>query len=428
MSARWRRESALSSSLARYARSLACSTAGVRALADGLILRTATEADIDGIVALTVDREDPEDGPQARLVLEDPEVGPGCWTVVVDGERVVSALVLLPDELRLGGLPLPVGQVDFVATDRRYEGRGLVRAQMDLVHHESAQQGQLVQVLIGIPYFYRQFGYEYAVAHPSTRVLTARSEAPADVSIRLPAREDLPTMRRLQDAAQDRADLTLLRNERTWRWLLDAPGVELWLAEEGGQTVGMARVLRQGGSIHVAEVAGPLAAVRALLAHAEGRAGDGRVTVADRPGTPVAAELAATGRSDGEVPDEYYIRVQDPVTLLDHLRPVLSERLSRSPFAEESGPVLVSFYRSSATLHLQGGEVVAVERGPAVQSPVSSGGAGVAPDHVAKLLFGRHGAVGLERRHPDVNLGRRRGLMATLFPPVTADLLTYYLP
>ena len=44
------------------------------------------------------------------------------------------------------------------------------------------------------------------------------------------------------------------------------------------------------------------------------------------------------------------------------------------------------------------------------------------------LLLGPFGAAGLEARHGDVLLGRQRQLMEALFPPVTSDLLTFYLP
>lgn len=69
-----------------------------------------------------------------------------------------------------------------------------------------------------------------------------------------------------------------------------------------------------------------------------------------------------------------------------------------------------------------------VAEGGPEQAPISKGGSGVPPDALAPLLFGPHGAVGLEERLPDCYLGRQRDLMAALFPQVTADLLTFYVP
>ena len=55
--------------------------------------------------------------------------------------------------------------------------RGLVRELMDWAHRLSAARGHVVQVMIGIPYFYRLFGYEYAIDIPPARVLAYHKPA-----------------------------------------------------------------------------------------------------------------------------------------------------------------------------------------------------------------------------------------------------------
>jgi hypothetical protein len=128
----------------------------------------------------------------------------------------------------------------------------------------------------------------------------------------------------------------------------------------------------------------------------------------------------------GPVPQEaemYYARIPDTTALLDHLRPLLSRRA-----AGHDGEVVVSFFGSHVRFHCANGEVGPMTAGGPMQGPASVGGAGVAPDLVPSLLFGPHGVEGLARLHPDVYPGPNRDLMAALFPPVRADLLTYYVP
>ncbi|MFB7170996.1 GNAT family N-acetyltransferase [Streptomyces sp. NPDC056254] len=145
--------------------------------AGGLVLRPARPTDLDQIGALLTARGEPDDAVDHRLVVTDPDAGLSACTVVVDGDRVVSTATLLDEELCIGGIRLPAGQVELVATDAEYEGRGLVRALMDWAHARSAARGHLVQAMIGIPYFYRLFGYEYAIditagagrGHPAAR-------------------------------------------------------------------------------------------------------------------------------------------------------------------------------------------------------------------------------------------------------------------
>jgi hypothetical protein len=118
--------------------------------------------------------------------------------------------------------------------------------------------------------------------------------------------------------------------------------------------------------------------------------------------------------------------VADPAALVAHLRPVLSARLAAAGRTED-GTALVSFFRTHIRFPIIGGQVGPVTTGGTMQAPAAAGGAAVAPDLVAPLLFGPDGIDGLARRHPDVYTGPDAHLMRALFPPVRADILTFYL-
>jgi hypothetical protein len=119
--------------------------------------------------------------------------------------------------------------------------------------------------------------------------------------------------------------------------------------------------------------------------------------------------------------------VPDVAALLTHLAPVLQERL-RAAGLDRDQELLLSTYRQHWRLRVGPAGVEVVTRGAAEQAPVSKGGSGVPPDAIASLLVGAQGAAGLEELLPDCLLGRQRELMTVLFPPLTADLLTFYLP
>ncbi|HYN68368.1 MAG TPA: GNAT family N-acetyltransferase, partial [Ornithinibacter sp.] len=136
-------------------------------IADELVLRAIQPQDVDQTAELLAERGEPADAEDLRLVLADPSAGPDGTAVVVDGDRVVATASLLDEHLELGGFGIPAGQVELVATAASHEGRGLARALMDWCHDRSAARGHLAQVMIGIPNFYRQFGYGYAIPmHP----------------------------------------------------------------------------------------------------------------------------------------------------------------------------------------------------------------------------------------------------------------------
>lgn len=400
-------------------------------LPDGLLLRGAVPADLDQIAALLVDRGEAADALDHRLVVTDPEAGWDGCAVVVDGARVVSTLTLLDERVRVRAgdtaVVLPAGQIELVATDRGYEGRGLVRALVDWAHRRGSERGQLVQVMLGIPYFYRQFGYSYAIPIPPTRPLVAAPPESADV-VRAATVEDVPALVALQDAAQAGAEVAMPHPGPRWGWLLAREGSTQWLVERRGEVVGSVRATPPDEGVRLAELAArDAAATHALLAHAVTLAGGEAtdVEVTERAGVPGLDGLLATGATK---PESYYVRVPDPVALLEALRPVLGTRLRAAGLGEAKGEALLSFFRSHVRFDYADGEVGPVQAGGPLQAPGAVGGAGIAPDLLADLVFGPLGFAGLAAVHPDVYAASGFELAAALFPPVRADLLTYYLP
>ncbi|MEV0677565.1 GNAT family N-acetyltransferase [Actinosynnema sp. NPDC050436] len=388
----------------------------------GLVLRTAQPRDLDQIGALLAERGEPEDAVDHRLVVSDPDAGWDACAVVVDGDRVVSTLTLLDETLVLDGVEIPAGQVELVATHRDYEGRGLVRALMGWAHERSAARGHLVGIMVGIPYFYRLFGYTYAVPISATRDVVGTPTAGTDV-VREATLADIPAMAALQDAEQSRADLRMPHGAGLWRWLVERGGSHQWLVERDGVPVGTGRSTPPEEGVRLCEVAAvDAAAVHALVAHTKATSAN------ERPGTVAGQALEPLL---GPVPEDagsYYVRVADPVALLDRLRPVFGRRLAASAFADAEGEAVVSFYRRHVRLPYRAGEVGPVVAGGVMQAPYAAGGAGVAPDLLESLLFGPLGLRGLTARFADVYPGPNADLMHTLFPPVTSDITTFYIP
>jgi hypothetical protein len=247
---------------------------------------------------------------------------------------------------------------------------------------------------------------------------------PEGWSVRRATPDDAPEIVRLHAHAQTGAPLAATRTEEWWRWSLgvDDPApchvAERDCAVHGIAGIGNGPSRMFDFATTVRGIAyDTLDAFNALLAEAA------------RRGKPVAVEERGRHTGPAEAisyrhPGHYalYVRVADPVALLDRLRPVLSARLAASPRAGTSGRLLLSTYSSSIVLTYERGEVVSVEGGPPLQDPVGEGGAGVPPDLVATLVFGRYGAIALAARHDDIRLGPVADLMETLFPRLDADL------
>ena len=392
----------------------------------GLTLRTAVEGDLEQIGALLTDRGDETDAEDLRLVADDADEGLDAVMVVVDGDRVVSTATLLRESVTVSGVVVPAGQVEMVATDLSYEGRGLVRALMGEAHRRSADRGDLLQVMIGIPFFYRQFGYAYAMPIPLPWDVRSTPTADPDITVRAARLDDIPAMAALQAAAQDAADVRMPHSAGCWRWLVQRSGSTQLLAEYDGAVIATARQTQPDDGVALGEVAGDASGIRALVADA-GRKGE--VAILERRAAGLDATLAEIAEAP-DTPDRarewFYGRASSLAPLLDHLRPVLLERF-RSAELGGHHEVLLSSWRSHVRFSIDEDSMSDVVAGGPEQAPISKGGSGVPRDALAPLVLGPYGAAGLEARHGDVILGRQRELMEALFPPVTSDLLTFYL-
>ena len=267
----------------------------------------------------------------------------------MDGDRVVSTATLLRETVVIEDVRVPAGQVEMVATDPAYEGRGLVRALMDWAHGRSADRGDLLQVMIGIPYFYRQFGYAYAMPIPMVRPVVGEGPAAdASVTVRKADAGDIEAMAHLQAEAQARASVRMPHSAACWRWLVAREGSSQLVAERDGRVVGYCRITPPDEGVTVAELAGDPSAASALVAHAF-HLGSGEAGVVERAGTSawegLLPYLGALEGPDG-IPEWFYGRVERLGPLLHHLAPVLIGRLERAGLADRRHDVLLSSWRS----------------------------------------------------------------------------------
>lgn len=405
------------------------------ALPDGLVLRTARPADLDQIAMLLVERGEEGDDVDHRLVVQDPDAGWASCAVVVDGDRVVSTATLLDETVRVGSVTVPAGQVELVATHEDFEGRGLSRALMGWAHERSAARGHLLQVMIGIPYYYRLFGYEYAIDIPPARELVDIPEPlgtadPEPFELRLATRDDIPALAALQELAQSEYDVAVPHPEARWRWLLETPASHVWALERGGEVVGSARLRDDDDGVLLADAAAMDAdAADALLSAVAGSRAGERLSVVYRELTVPGRRWASRLGPPSEYAEQYYARVPALAPLLDALRPELERRLAAAGLDRAGREIVLSTFGAHVRIPVaDDGTLGPVQTGGRLPWPASVGGAGVAPDQLGALLLGPLGMHGLVRRRPDVYPGPDVELFETLFPPQTGDVCSYYLP
>lgn len=362
----------------------------MKMLDENLQMRWATDADVErlstfnGIVHGRPDQPSRTIAARARSWLDGshPMVRPADWTVVEDlttGE-IVSTCALYAQQWNYAGLTFGVGQIEFVGTHLAYRRRGLVRQQIDVLHAESARRGHLLQVIGGIPNYYRQFGYELALAWGGGRIGDARAapthgQASNDLYQFRPATEvDLPLIAAIDRVGQRRSLVNVERNESLWRLELDGRGELnifrrlLFIIESNdGQPMGFfARHPQPRGDVlwlsrcEVAdgvnwltlapELWQHLSTVEAGIRKIGCWLGSDHPLYRALPRTLVQMEPAAT----------FYIRIPDLAAFIRQIGSILEERLAASIGVEYSGTVRLNFYRSGVLLVWENGRLTTV--------------------------------------------------------------------
>jgi hypothetical protein len=430
-------------------------------------IRRATPADREALIAFNADvlryqdAAEPDDGIAAwtRDLLDGrhPHVGPEDFCLVEDARsgRIVSSLCLISQTWWYGGIAFAAGQPELVGTHPDYRGQGLVRRQFDILHQWSAARGQQLLALDGIPGFYRQFGYEMALAlHGELSIDVAALPAKTvgqdePYRVRAATEADLAFIADTERGARRRYLVAAYRDAGLWRYELQGrrarsqSHVALAVIEaRDGSPVGfLAHRSRLQGTfmtLLLYEVVPSVSwetvtpsLLQYLHAAGEAYAVAGSVRC-ERIGfclgdahPAYAAIQRFAPRDEGAYAWQLY--VHDLPAFLRHVAPVLEQRLGQSPVAEFTGPLRISFYRAGVRLAFARGRIVEVAawRVPLGLTGIDKGVPSAAERADAsfplgaflQLLFGYRSLDELQYAHPDclVRTDSARAVLTAIF-------------
>lgn len=368
-----------------------------RQLADGLILRRCCPADTEQLVEFN-SRIHGEDGPDPAIGAwirdlcagRHPTFNLDDFLIVEDTSdgKIVSSSNLISQTWSYGGIPFGVGRPESIGTEPAFRRRGLVRAQMDVLHAWSRQRGELVQAITGIPYYYRQFGYEMTVAQDGGRSVEFRQNKPlADHQtepylVRPASVSDIPMIMESYETSEMRADLTCVRSAADWHYELtgkdplNVDRVDVFVIESAdGRPVGAvgAKSVADGQSL-IVQFYGLLPGTSYLMVTPSvlrflWKQGQAKMTAGK---TCTRLELLfgeqhpAYAVLDSNVTSpfnaySFFMRVPDLPGFLRLITPVLEKRLAASACCSHSGDLRISFYTSGIRIKFEHGKLVEIE-------------------------------------------------------------------
>lgn len=432
-------------------------------LSDGYIVRWGTTADIASLRQLygSVFGEEVDTGFNHYVVAyvdgllsgKHPHCSPDDFAVVTDTTgRVVAATILMRMNMEYAGAFLLGGRPEIVASYPEVRNRGFIRKIFGLIHARSEARGDVFQGITGIPYYYKQFGYDYAVTLGGAvsipkSAIPAVTDKPDPYSLRTASKEDILQLQMLYERERSRMHqrLPLLASSRIdaayWRWAISDTGShEPWrpymIIDNNGDIAGSIGLSRVRSSeevvisffatephVRLAEVyPSVLRAIETLAPTLP--VWDSR----SKPWSGIRAMLGVAhplyafleqGHHTTSPAYGWYIRVADMPRLIGNIATVLERRLGQSGYAGYSGSVLLDFYRGGLEIRITQGRV------HANSWPGTPGSHAAYPPQVfLQQVFGIHSLEELKAAHMDVRANpTATQLLDILFPKQSSWVL-----
>lgn len=413
-------------------------------LKDGLILRAAAADEIEAIATFNAHLHCPDDvAGEGEMVAQwtrdianpnHPTAGdPALFTVVVDPAKenqIVSTMCIIPQTWLYDGVPFKFGRPEIVGTLDEYRRRGLVQAQFDWHHRWCDDNGYLVQGITGIPFFYRQFGYEYALnldgsqrAFEVQLPLKLKEGENEPCTFRDATLEDIPFLMACDAAFNERNRIGVPRDAARWAYEIEGMHhnniyyrkiVIITDLEEQpiGFYVNPGMLWGKSLTINRLELKADMYWPKVLTAVLRDAWKRGEAWAADRDKETIKALRVSLGENHpahsmlqrwfkGNY-DNYawYMRVSDLAKFIEIIAPALEKRLEHSTFHGHSGDLKLNFYKDGVKISFDNGKIVSAE---AWRASKDDGGSANFP-HLTflQLLFGYRTMEEIHHILPDI--------------------------
>ena len=413
-------------------------------MSDKYITRRArSDADGEGLKRLFDKIFHPEEvGSLARTIFHHlPRMERKYWFIAEDEDsgQIVSAFALLPWTLELDGVALKVAEMGIVGTLEEHRGKGLMRRLNAEFDRTLAEERFDLSIIQGIPGFYQQFGFHYALPLENHINLplhaVAEKEDRKPCSFRLAGLEDMPFLLREDATYRSSFSISSVRDEANWHYMLTESRQteyrsEFWIMEgEGGERFYF-RVPQDGfgKGLIISEISEAIHydALESLLLFCREKALE-----RDKPyirlnlhGDSAAGRMAVSMGAEAGRPYAWQIKFPNIENYLKKIAPVFEKRMQASAFAGYTGTFRLNFFKKSVDLVWSGGRLAQVRPGEGDCGDTFS----IAADLFPSLCLGHRSWRDLQQIRPDIfpSSGKSALLAETLFPPTVSWIHEQY--
>jgi predicted acetyltransferase len=371
-----------------------------------------------------------------KLIRHHPSMTLQNFLVIKRHDKIVATLNLIPVKWSIGRIPLKVAEMGMVATLAEYRHRGLQRRLISEFHKKAAEQEYDLCAIEGIPYFYRQFGYEYALPLlEETKIrLDQIPHYTSKTDVRPFTDEDIPKATQLLTQSQDKFCVHVIRDEQIWRMqqqtgIASGNKFEAYAVEKDGDVLAYFRidakpeekalVLREASDTDLYTGEAILKFIKDMGTQR------GLETLISRISyhAPLTHQLVALGAVQQNPPYAWQIRVMDYVKIFRKMKPLLEKRLAKSVYHTLCEKLNFNFRRYTVQIAVENGAIADIARLDSNDDRTI----GLNPLVFTQLLLGHRSRHELETTYPDFNIRQsHKHLIDVLFPKLPSHIHAAY--
>jgi hypothetical protein len=411
----------------------------MKKLNSDLYMRTVkSEHDKSAFIALSNKYNNASEGATCKCLINHyPNIQDEHFQIVEDTvkNRIVSTTCLIPWTINFEGVPLNAAMLEMVLTHPDYRGMGLVRDQIDCFHKTVQEQGNDMSFIWGIPYYYRQFGYSYAieglVAEYIPKVLIPADLDCDGLSLMEAKIKDIPILSRNYANLCESLDIYVERTEIHWQYMIEHARFPVYLVtDRQGHTHGYIVMQNDPANhcVNILENSLDDAAVALVLLAKLKKEAQGEIYIF-WPGTSAMVKLAKSLGSTTIKNTQWLFRIHDICAFIIKIRKVLERRLDSAGLGGFNGSLVINFFKSAYEITISGGKITEVNGiGFKDASMGADGGDLCIPmDAFIQYIMGFRNLEELRDIWPDIVVrNKNRYILEALFRKSEAYLYTPY--
>jgi len=402
-----------------------------------------TDEDLEELISFNSMVHDDDDAEELRRQIEKlPGFGRELNFFIrdVDKSIIVTSLNAIPSVWAYEGVLLQNLELGWVGTLKEYRRKGLVRV---LYEHfdKLLQEGEYdISTIQGIPYYYRQFGYDFVLPMDRTLWMTVdqlptinENTPPAymKIQIREAKPKDLIDMMNLYDEHNNQLQVYMARSRELWEVQEETKRVyesefRTFLFEDKNRVIGYMRLAvnrtskgPHGSTLRVIESSiktydGAMRALQLIkteaMKHEFYRVGVTGPSINNL--SRIVLDLGGQIRGGWK----YQLRVPDILRLLQKISPVIEKRLVGSMFEGITKNLTINTFHHCYLLKFLNGTIESITDS-GMQEVDESRGFRAPPNDLVRLIFGAYDIDEISHNNIDFIVGRDlKSLVETLFP------------